>query len=296
MGFHAAHVWKTTNAGISWSDFSGNLPDAPANAIVVDPGASLLNGTVYVGTDVGIFASSTGSPGWTEVAPSSGQLGFLPNVAVTSLAIFNSGNLKRLRAATYGRGIWEWNLVTVPDCQIYVPNSPITVFAGQTATFNGTIYALNGYNSNVSLSCATGDTIAPQNCSAVPTPLLPIPGGTSFLINAGGTAGDYVFSLHAVGSDPSALTVDFSITLHIVDFALSAPAPNSVSLIPSGDTSAPVSLLVSGLGSFAGTVTLSCSGLPTGASCQFQPSNSVNLATTNPAPLTLTLSTTSNTP
>ena len=65
MGFNVSHVWKTTNAGVSWSDFSGNLPDAPANAVVVDPGASLSNGTVYVGTDVGVFASSTGSPGWS---------------------------------------------------------------------------------------------------------------------------------------------------------------------------------------------------------------------------------------
>ena len=288
MGFHVSHVWKTTNAGVSWSDFTANLPDAPANAIVVDPGASLLNGTVYVGTDVGVFSSSTGSPGWIEVAPSSGNQGFLPNVAVTSLAIFNSGNLKRLRAATYGRGIWEWNLVTAPDYQIYVANSPITVFAGQTATFNGTMYALNGYNSNVSLTCATEDTIAPQMCGALPNPVLPIVAGAPFEVNASGTAGDYVFDLHAVGSDPNTLTLDFSLTLHIVDFTLSAPAPTSVTVVP-GSTSAPVALSVSGLGSFASNVTLSCSGLPAGASCQFQPSATVDLSIINPAPVTLAL-------
>lgn len=295
MGFNVSHVWKTTNAGVSWSDFTGNLPDAPADAVVVDSGPSLSNGTVYVGTDVGVFASSTGSPGWAEVAPTLGGPGLLPNVAVTSLAIFNSGNLKRLRAGTYGRGIWEWNLATTPDYQISVSNSPITVFAGQTATFNGTMYALNGYNSNVSLICATGDTIAPQNCSAAPTPILPIPAGTAFQVNAGGAAGDYVFNLHAVGSDPSALTLDFSLTLHIVDFSLSPPSPASVSAIP-GATTAPISLSVSGLGSFAGTVTLACAGLPTGASCQFQPSTTVDLSVSNPAPVTLTVSTSSSTP
>ncbi len=61
MGFHTSHVWKTTNAGVSWTDFTANLPDAPANVIVVDSGASLSNGTLYVCTDVGVFASSTGS-------------------------------------------------------------------------------------------------------------------------------------------------------------------------------------------------------------------------------------------
>jgi hypothetical protein len=295
MGFHVAHVWKTTNAGVSWSDFTANLPDAPANAIVADPGPSLLNGMIYVGTDVGVFASSTGTANWSEVEPSLGQQGILPNVAVTALTIFNSGNLKRLRAATYGRGICEWNLVTTPDYQIFVPNNPITVFAGQTATFNGTMSALNGYNSNVSLTCVAGSTSPPQSCSAARTPILPVPAGTSFVVNASGTGGDYGFNLHAVGSDPSTLTTDFSLTLHIVDFTLSAPLPNSVSVTP-GSTSAPVALVVSAFGSFAGSVALSCSGLPAGASCQFHPSNAVSPVSGSPVPVTLTVSTSSNTP
>jgi hypothetical protein len=295
MGFNASHVWKTSNAGVSWIDFSGNLPDAPANAIVVDPGGSLLNGTIYVGTDVGVFASSTGTASWIEVAPSFGTQGLLPNTAVTSLAIFNSGNVKRLRAATYGRGIWEWNLVTAPAFQIYVPDNPITIFAGQTATFNGTIQALNGYNSNVSLSCISGFTVAPQICAPTPTPLLPIPAGTGFTVSASGGGGDYAFNLHALGSDPNALTLDFSLTLHIVDFDLSPPTPNSVSVIP-GNVSPPLSLVVSGLGSFAGAVALSCSGLPSGASCQFQPSNTVSPVAANPISVNMTMSTSSNTP
>jgi hypothetical protein len=248
-----------------------------------------------VGTDVGVFASSTGTANWSEVEPSLGQQGILPNVAVTALTIFKSGNLKRLRAATYGRGIWEWNLVTTPDYQIFVPNNPITVFAGQTATFNGTMSALNGYNSNVSLTCVAGSTSPPQSCSAARTPILPVPAGTSFVVNASGTGGDYGFNLHAVGSDPSTLTTDFSLTLHIVDFTLSAPLPNSVSVTP-GSTSAPVALVVSAFGSFAGSVALSCSGLPAGASCQFHPSNAVSPVSGSPVPVTLTVSTSSNTP
>ena len=35
-----------------------------------------------------------------------GSVGFLPNVAVTALALFNSGGEKLLRASTYGRGVW----------------------------------------------------------------------------------------------------------------------------------------------------------------------------------------------
>jgi hypothetical protein len=189
MGFHTPHLWKTANAGISWTDFTATLPDAPVNTIVVDAGSSLVNGMVYVGTDVGVFASSTGAPNWSEVGPTAGQQGFLPNVAVTSLKIFNAAGLRRLRAGTYGRGIWEWNLITTPDFQLSVANDPLTIFPGQSTTFAGTIYALNGYNAGVNLSCAAGTTIPPQTCSISPALLLPTPGGTPFSVNAADTPG-----------------------------------------------------------------------------------------------------------
>ena len=120
MGFtgSAGHVWQTANAGSSWIDFTGvaanALPDSPVNAVVVDPAAHI----VYVGTDVGVFESPTAAAAWTEVGPipdpSGGSTGFLPNVAVTALALFNSGGQKLLRASTYGRGIWQFDLLAVP--------------------------------------------------------------------------------------------------------------------------------------------------------------------------------------
>jgi hypothetical protein len=295
MGFHTSHVWKTTNAGTSWTDFTANLPDAPVNSIVIDSGASLSSGTVYVGTDVGVFATSTASAGWTEVGPASGQSGFLPNVAVTSLKIFNSGGLKRLRAATYGRGIWEWNLITTPDFAVSFSNNPLTISPAQSATFNGTLLALNRYNSNVNLSCNAGATTPPQSCSALPVTLLPSTTGASFSVAASGGIGDYQFNLHAVGTDPAKVTHDFSLTLHIVDFALGAPAPTTVTVAP-GSTSTPVSFQVSALGSFAGSVALSCSNLPAGATCQFQPSSSISPTSANPAAVTLIIGTTPVTP
>ncbi len=231
MGFHTSHVWKTTNAGLSWTDFSANLPDVPVNSIIVDSGTSLSNGTVYVGTDIGVFGSSAGVVTWSELAPVAGQPGVLPNVAVTSLQIFNSGGLKRLRAATYGRGIWEWNLITTPDFQIQVTNNPATIFAGQIASFDAKIYSLNKYSSLVGLSCAPGSTNPPQICTPL-TPVLPSTGGTPLAVNVGGAVGDYLFDLHAVGSDPLAVTHDFALALHIVDFSLAAPLPASVSVAP----------------------------------------------------------------
>jgi len=70
-------VEDASNGGVSCTDFTANLPDAPANAVLVDEGSRPTTGTVYVATDVGVFSSSTGSASWTEVGPvpSSGQAG-----------------------------------------------------------------------------------------------------------------------------------------------------------------------------------------------------------------------------
>src|SRR6266446_2176016 len=117
------HIWKTTNAGQSWTPFgntTNGLPDAPVNALLVD------SGTVYAGTDVGIFQSPTSGASWTEVGPNAqpGATGYLPNVAVTAIRLFNSGGVKKLRVSTYGRGIWEFALAVAPDYQVAVSNNP----------------------------------------------------------------------------------------------------------------------------------------------------------------------------
>ena len=175
MGFTGGtgHVWKTTNAGAAWVDFTANLPDSPANAVVVYAALS----QVYVATDVGVFASSTSAPAWTEVGPNpdNGEAGFLPNVAVTALGIFASGGQQLLRASTYGRGIWQFNLAAIPDFQISVTNSPLTISAGETATFTGTAGALNAYAGTVALTCVAGaDAIPPPTtCSSPQSPLTP---------------------------------------------------------------------------------------------------------------------------
>jgi hypothetical protein len=297
MGFHVSHVWKTSNAGQIWSDFTANLPDAPANAVVVDPGTDPTSGTVYVATDVGVFSSGTASANWSEVgpAPDSGQAGYLPNVAATTLRLFTYGGAKTLRASTYGRGVWQFNLITTPDFQFAIFNPTQTVFGSQTATFNGTLTAFNNYASQVTLSCTAGGTPVPSTCKPNPAQLIPTDSGVNFTVTAGGAIGDYSFNVHGVGADANQVTHDALLTLHVVDFALTAPSPGSVTVnVP--NTSQPITFQVTASGSFKGAVTLSCGGLPSGAACNFSPSSSVNPTKGNPVNVTLTISTTISTP
>jgi large repetitive protein len=291
MGFGGSHVFKTVNAGQTWTDFTANLPDAPVNSIVVDSAAA----TVYVGTDVGVFASSTSGASWLEIGPSSGT-GMLPNVAVTKVRIFSSGSQKILRASTYGRGVWQFVLQASPDFSIAVPTATQTAFVGQSATFTGTLTALSGFGSQVTLSCIAGTTAAPPTCTPSPTSVTPTSGGVAFSLTASSnSANDYVFNVRGVGSDAGTTTHTTPLTLHVVDFALGALSSSAVS-VNRGLTSSPVTFQVSASGAFSGTVTLACNNLPAGATCNFSPSASVQPVSGSPVSVSLAISTTSATP
>lgn len=294
MGFTGGpgHIWQTTSAGADWIDFTGTganaLPDNPVNALLVDPSTHII----YAGTDVGVFQSPTSSPAWTEVGPaaSSGQTGFLPDVAVTALALFDSGGEKLLRASTYGRGVWQWDLVITPDFQISVPNNPLTGFAGN-ASFNGTLNAVNGYNSSVTLTCVAGSTTPPNPCTPNPATLIPTASGTPFSLNVGTlTVGTYNFNLQAAGSDSNNTTHVAPLTLNIVDFGITSASPNAITE-PRGAMSPPVSFQVTAQGSFDQSVSLSCSFNPaiTNATCAFSPSATVTPTQSSPVSVTATV-------
>jgi hypothetical protein len=110
-GYGTPHVWKGTrsDANWTWADASGmpannRLPDAPANALQVDPTAP---NTMYVGTDVGVWATTDGGANWDLFSDG------LPNVPVYDLKLHAPklhAPTRLLRAATHGRGLWERQL------------------------------------------------------------------------------------------------------------------------------------------------------------------------------------------
>ena len=90
------HVFRTKNQGNAWTDISANLPNIPVNTIVVDPD---LPGALYIGTDIGVFASFDGGVSWSPYGTG------LPRVAVTGLTLHRAS--RTLRAGTYGRSAWD---------------------------------------------------------------------------------------------------------------------------------------------------------------------------------------------
>lgn len=96
-------VYESTDSGASWTNISGTLPNIDMNTIVYDEGS---NDALYVGTDLGVFYIDASMSDWAPFNTG------LPNVIILELDILESDN--KLRAATFGRGVWEADINAVP--------------------------------------------------------------------------------------------------------------------------------------------------------------------------------------
>jgi hypothetical protein len=93
------HLWKVTVTGAgtsTWKDVSGNLPDVPADNMLITKA-----GRVLLGTDLGMVETTltslkTGSPTWQRT-----------NVPITVVSQVIEGPDANLYAATFGRGIYR---------------------------------------------------------------------------------------------------------------------------------------------------------------------------------------------
>ena len=90
------HAFKTTDGGQTWTNITGNLPNAPLNSLVLDP--SYPN-TLYAGTDVGAFITHDGGAHWALLGS-----GF-PKVAIWQLDADWQHGL--MAAGTHGRGAYS---------------------------------------------------------------------------------------------------------------------------------------------------------------------------------------------
>lgn len=99
-GYNAANkVYMSTDGGATWTNYSTGLPNLPVNCIVYQN--STPDG-VYIGTDVGCYYRDNTQPSWISFSTG------MPNVVVNELEIQYAAG--KIRAATYGRGMWESTL------------------------------------------------------------------------------------------------------------------------------------------------------------------------------------------
>ncbi len=180
-GLNAAHVYRSVNGGGSWTNISSNLPNAPANVVLVDPNDA---NTLYVAMDTGVYVTTTVASCTTANCWSVYGTG-LPNAPALALQAAGGmatadGRFGRLRVGTYGRGIWEIPLLSAaPPAAPAMTLNPVSLtFAAQAVgTVSGakTILVTNSGIAalNVSQVVVTGDFQETDNCVGAASGIAP---------------------------------------------------------------------------------------------------------------------------
>lgn len=146
------NFYSSSDTGKTWVNKGIGLPKVPVESLV-----SQNNGDLYAGTDLGAYLLSGGTTTWTPF------LNGMPSIQVRDLKIFTPTG--KLRAATYGRGIWEASVNSFnnpPTVSITSPttnatfNAPATVAITATASdIDGTIAKVEFYNGPTLLNTST---------------------------------------------------------------------------------------------------------------------------------------------
>jgi hypothetical protein len=279
---------------LSSSDFT--LGAAPATQSI-NPGANATY-TVTIGAQNGfggtVALSATGLPSGATAAfsPASVTGSGTSTLTVSSSGTTPAGSSPITITGTSGTLTHTAGVtltVTAPDFTIAAAPGTQTINPGANATYTVTIGAQNGFGGAVALS-ATG---LPSGATAAFSPASVTGSGTSTLtITSSGTT--------PPGSSPITITgtsgtlthtavVTLTLTVVVADFTI-ASNPTSRTVTLGGSTT--YTITVSPTNGFAGNLTLSVSGLPTGATGTFNPTSIAGGSGSS----TLTVTTTGATP
>ncbi|CAM1348017.1 T9SS type A sorting domain-containing protein [Tenacibaculum halocynthiae] len=139
-GYSVNKVFRSTNGGTSWTNITGALPNIPTHKIIYRTGSS--DGELFLATDLGVYYRTNSKGDWVRLGSG------LPNVIVHDIEIHYATN--KLRAATYGRGVWEASISSsalgTEDNKL--PKTAISLFPNPT----------NSKNINIKLNKLTGKT------------------------------------------------------------------------------------------------------------------------------------------
>ncbi len=106
--FNSYGVYQSTNGGASWTNISSGLPAIPVNCVVQNK-LNTSQVELYAGTDAGVYMK-LGSSNWQLFSTG------LPNVVVDEVEIYYNSTVpanSKIRAGTFGRGLWESDMYSV---------------------------------------------------------------------------------------------------------------------------------------------------------------------------------------
>ncbi len=230
LGLDTPHVYRSVDFGTHWTDATANLPNAPANTLVVDPNDA---NTVYVGLDTGVYVTQAVTTCATANCWSPLGTG-LPNAPVTQLQAgpqlsTGDGRLGMLRAGTYGRGLWQTPLLSAvstltPGLRVNISSLTFGTQQEGTQSTAQTVTLSSTGNSPVTISslAVAGDFVETDTCSGQTLPV-----GSTCAVSVS-------FAPTATGARTGLLTVYANIVGGQITVSLTgaASAPAAVVLTP----------------------------------------------------------------
>lgn len=111
------YLYRTDDAGKTWRNIAGDLPDAPIDVVYEDPVNPDL---IFVGNDSGVFVSLTGGGHWARMNNN------MPNVAVFDIAV--QPRAHDLVLGSYGRGMWVTDIAALEQMSRQVLASDAHLF------------------------------------------------------------------------------------------------------------------------------------------------------------------------
>jgi len=261
MGFGVPHLYRSIDFGAHWYNLSNNLPDAPANAVLVDPNDA---NTVYIALDTGVYVTTAVLTCSTATANCWSPLGTgLPNAPVIALSAAASvptgdGRLGMLRAATYGRGLWQQPLLTAttlaqPTLTLSATNFTFAAQQVSTQSAAQTLTVTSSGNTPVAFGALviSGDFTETDNCAHqtlsvnsfctvqiyfAPTATGVRTGQLTLYANISG--GQAVVPLSGTGTAPAAITFTPTLLTFAATLVNQSTAPQSIVVANLGGTTA----------------------------------------------------------
>lgn len=133
-GYGESHLWRSTDGGQSWQDLdNGNLPDVPANIVLLDPD---YPDHIYLGNDLGVVVSLDGGASWFNFSE-----GLPEATLVYDLVVYGPERL--LRMGSHGNGAYERQLLEPGEVPVMQSTLVYPWISNNAGNFESTLIVNN---------------------------------------------------------------------------------------------------------------------------------------------------------
>jgi hypothetical protein len=220
-------AYRSTDGGAHWAFITSNLPQSPANSLVVDPQDA---NTAYVATDAGVFSTRQIAACATAAgkcwSPFGAGLPEAPVVQLSAAPATVTPNV--LVAATYGRGVWQIPLWTAGEQFTTASINPASL------TFSSQAYGFASKAQTLTLTNTGGVALVPT-AIAITGDFNETDDCQNATVNAGASCFIQVtFTPTQAGSRTGQLTINANVAGEELTAALSGTgqSPGAVLLAP----------------------------------------------------------------